>query len=75
VTHSPTTAGSSAAERMRRHRQRRRDGLTYLAIEIWKSEIDGLVRLGFLSPETRNDVRAIRNGLYRYFERTLEPKT
>jgi hypothetical protein len=52
-----TEPRSPAAERMRRHRQRRRDGLTYLAIEIWKSEIDGLVRLGFLSAETLNPQR------------------
>ena len=65
-------ACSPAAERMRRHRQRRRYGLTYLAIELRKSEIDGLVRLGFLSAETRNDVTAIRKGLYQYFERMLD---
>jgi hypothetical protein len=37
-----------------------------------RSEIDGLVRLGFLSAETRNDVNAIRTALYEYFESTLE---
>ena len=64
-------ACSPAAERMRRHRQRRRCGLTYLAIELRESEIEGLVRRGFLSPETRNDVSAIRTSLYQCFERTL----
>ena len=50
---------SAAAERMRRHRQRRREGLTHIGIDLRRSEIDGLVRLGFLSAETRNDVTAI----------------
>jgi hypothetical protein len=35
-------ARSPAAERMRRHRQRRRDGLICLTIELRKSEVDGL---------------------------------
>jgi hypothetical protein len=70
-----TATCSPAAERMRRHRERRREGLTHVAIDLRKSEIDGLVRLGFLDDETRNDVKAIRNGLYQYFERTLEYKT
>ena len=70
----PGKAGtySLAAERMRRHRQRRREGLTHIGIDLRKSEIDGLVRLGFLSAETRNDVTAIRKGLYQYFETRLD---
>jgi hypothetical protein len=68
-----TEPRSLAAERMRRHRQRRREGLTHIAIDLWSSEIDGLVRLGFLSAETRNDLNAIRTALYEYFESTLEP--
>ena len=63
---------SLAAERMRRHRQRRREGLTHIGIDLRRSEIDGLVRLGFLSAETRNDVTAIRKGLYQYFETRLD---
>jgi hypothetical protein len=69
------TPRSPAAERMRRHRQRRREGLTHVAVDLRKSEIDSLVRQGFLSAETRNDVNAIRTGLYQFFERKLEPKT
>ena len=64
---------SAAAERMRRHRERRRNGLTHLSIDLRRSEVDGLVRLKFLSAETRNDVNAIRTALYEYFESTLEP--
>jgi hypothetical protein len=63
---------SAAAERMRRHRQRRREGLIHIPIDLRSSEIDGLVRLGFLSAETRNDVTAVRKGLYQYFETMLD---
>lgn len=63
---------SAAAERMRRHRQCRRGGLTHVAIDLRRSEVDGLVRLGLLSAETRNDVNAIKTALYEYFESTLE---
>ena len=66
------TTCSPAAERMRRHRQHRREGLTHIGIDLRRSEIDGLVRLGFLSAETRNDVMAIRKGLYHYFETMLD---
>jgi len=46
--------------------------LTHIGIDLRRSEIDGLVRLGFLSAEMRNDVTAIRNGLYQYFETMLD---
>ena len=52
--------------------ERRRNGFTHLSIDLRRSEIDGLVRLGFLSAETRNDVNAIRTALYEYFESALE---
>jgi hypothetical protein len=74
TTNSPTTAPatrSAAAERMRRHRERRRDGLRCLTIEIRDSEIDALVRKQLLKPETRNDPYAIEMALYQFLERTL----
>jgi hypothetical protein len=37
---------SPAAERMRRHRQRRRDGLRCLTVELRDREIDELIRRG-----------------------------
>jgi len=62
---------SAAAERMRRHRERRRDGLRCLTIEIRDSEIDSLVRMGLLRPEIRNDANAIVEAIYAHFDRTL----
>jgi hypothetical protein len=63
---------SPAAERMRRHRQRRRDGLRCLIIELRETEIDALVQKGILKPEMRNDLEAIIDALYVHLEKTLE---
>ena len=62
---------STAAERMRRHRERRRDGLRCLTIELRETEIDALARNGFLKADARNDPDAIRDALYAHLERTL----
>jgi hypothetical protein len=66
---SPTPA----AERMRRHRERRREGMRCLWIELHETEIDALVQRGLLSAETRNDQNAIADALYDHLERTLDP--
>jgi hypothetical protein len=63
---------SSAAERMRAYRQRRRDGLRCPIIEIRDNEIDALVRKQLLKPETRNDTSAIIDALYVFLDRTLD---
>ena len=71
----PTTAAaprSTAAERMRAHRQRRRDGLRCLMIELRETEIDALARNGFLKADARNDLRSIEMALYEFLERTLD---
>jgi hypothetical protein len=66
----PGSSISPAAERMRRHRQRRRDGLRCLMIELRATEIDALVQMGLLRVEMRGDVGAVRDALYAYLERT-----
>ena len=63
---------STAAERMRRHRERRRDGLRCLTIELRETEIDALARMGLLSAEMRNDANAVIEALYMHFDRTLD---
>jgi hypothetical protein len=63
--------GSSAAARMRRHRERRRDGLRCLRIELRETEIDALIDRGLLKVETRNDLNAVRDALYAFFDQTL----
>jgi hypothetical protein len=65
---APTTR-SAAAERMRAHRQRRRDGLRCLTIELRETEIEALIGKKAVA---RNDMDAIRDALYAHLERTLD---
>jgi hypothetical protein len=67
-TAAPTTR-SAAAERMRRYRERRRDGLRCLIIELRDSEINALIGKKAVA---RNDQDAIRDALYEHLERTLD---
>ena len=62
---------SLAAGRMRLHRQRRRDGLRCLMIELRETEIDALIQRGLLNNETRNDPGAIIDALYAFLDSTL----
>jgi hypothetical protein len=62
---------SSAAERMRLHRERRRNGMRSQWIELRVTEIEALVRIGLLKAETRNDPHAIREALYEYLDQTF----
>jgi hypothetical protein len=57
---------------MRRHRERRRDGLRCLTIELRETEIDVLVRKGMLKADARNDPDAIRDALHAHLDRTLD---
>jgi hypothetical protein len=62
---------TSAAARMRRHRDRRRRGLHCLTIELRETEIDVLIGKGLLKSETRHDPGAVCQGLYAHLEETL----
>ena len=64
---SLTPSGS----RMRLHRERRRDDMRCLMVELHDTEINALVRAGLLKPETRHDRNAIADALYDHLERTL----
>jgi hypothetical protein len=65
------SARSAAAERMRRYRQRRRDGLHCLLIELRETEIFALVRMRLLEPEKCNSNDAILTALYAFFDETM----
>jgi hypothetical protein len=70
----PNTASatrSAAAERMRRHRERRQMGLRCITIQVWDREIETLIRKGLLPAEMRNDLHEIREALYVHLDRTL----
>jgi hypothetical protein len=62
---------SPAAMRMRRSRERRRDGLRCLRVELRETEVDALIRSGLLKPEARNQPKAILLALYRFLESNL----
>ena len=69
---APPATHSPAAERMRRHRERRRDGLRCLTIELRETEIDALIHKGILNADTRNDPGAVLNALYTHLDHTLD---
>jgi hypothetical protein len=62
---------SAAAERMRLYRERRRQGLRCITVELRETEIDALVRRGLMKAEMRNDMYAVRRALYRYLDQAL----
>ena len=59
---------STAAERMRRHRQRRSRNLRCVMVELREREIDALIRRAGLPPYDRADHAAIRKALYGFFD-------
>ena len=70
---SPANAAtrSLAAERMRLHRERRRNGLRCLTVLLRETEVDALIRMGFLLAETRHDNVEVMDAIHRYFDQTL----
>jgi hypothetical protein len=74
MTSGPTTrtiAGSAAAKRMRYHRERRREGLLCVTIELRQTEIAELIKRGLMDANSRNDVRAIRNAVHWHLDESL----
>ena len=51
---------------MRRHRQRRRDGLRCLIIELRETEIDALISNGLLAAEDRQDYDSLQSAFYSF---------
>jgi hypothetical protein len=62
---------SPATERMRRSRERRRQGLACLIVEVKTAEIDELISRGLIREEDRRDYNAVLLGLYRHLDQTL----
>jgi hypothetical protein len=65
-------APSPAAMRMRRSRERRREGLRCLRVELRATEISALIRKGFLKSETRTERKAIVQALNTFLEIKLD---
>jgi hypothetical protein len=53
-------SSSPVAERMRLYRKRRRGKMQYVRVSLHVTEIDDLVRLGFLRQERRQDPEALQ---------------
>ena len=62
---------SASALRMRTHRQRRKNRLRCVMVELRQREIDALIRRAGLPPEDRADHAAIRTALYGFFDNHL----
>jgi hypothetical protein len=62
---------SPAAERMRRHRQRRREGLRCVMVQLRETEVDVLTRKGLLKADARNDPYAVQVALHAFFDRVF----
>jgi len=56
----PSRSPSPAAQRMRLYRERRRQRLRYIFIPLHVTDIDGLIRIGRLKEDQREDVDALR---------------
>jgi hypothetical protein len=56
----PLRSSSPAAERMRALRKRRRQGMRCIRIWLHVTQIDGLIRKGFLNREARGDAEALQ---------------
>ena len=64
-------ARSSVAERMRRHRQRRRDGLKCYIVQVRLSELDELIRRGLLQPDCRDNPHDVIDAIHQFFDENL----
>jgi hypothetical protein len=40
-------------------------------VELFPREIDALITLGLVRADTRNDINAVRDGLYAFLDRAL----
>jgi len=64
---------SAAAERMRRHRKRKRQGLRCVRVWLRETEVDVLIGQGLLAADARNDPYAVRKAVHKHFDRSLGP--
>jgi hypothetical protein len=60
---SPTRSSSPAAQRMRRHRKQRRQGLRSVRIRLHETDIDALIRMRLLNEDQREDVEALQTAV------------
>jgi hypothetical protein len=66
---------SASAERMRRHRARRRRGLRLVQVLLRETEVDALVESGWLEERGRNDPNALIDALHQLFDHIFSRMT
>ena len=64
MSNIPTSRSSSpAAQRMRRYRKQRRQGLRSVRILLDETDIDALIRMRHLKEDQRHDVEALQTAV------------
>ena len=59
----PTRSPSAAAQRMRRYRKQRKQGLRPVRILLDETDCDVLIRMGLLKEDQRQDPKALQKAL------------
>ena len=59
----PTRSSTPAAQRMRRYRKQRRQGLRSVRIPLHETDCDVLIRMGLLKEDQRQDPKALQKAL------------
>ena len=59
----PLRSPSPAAQRMRRYRKQRRQGLRSVRIPLHETDCDVLIRMGLLKEDQRQDHKALEKAL------------
>jgi hypothetical protein len=76
MTDSQTVAAKlpplTGIERVQRTRQRKRQDIVFVGIELRPTERDALIRMGLLNKTDRNSKIAVRDALYAFFETHLD---
>jgi hypothetical protein len=63
----------TGSQRVRLTRVRKGKGLVLVGIEVRLSERDKLIRMGLLDNGARNDKDAVRDAIYAFLEKHLDP--
>ena len=58
-----TSSPSPAAERMRLHRNRRRQGMRCVQVSLHVTKIEALIRMGYLEDRDREDPAALETAI------------
>jgi hypothetical protein len=64
MSNIPTSRSSTpAAQRMRRYRKQRKQGLRPVRILLGETDIDALIRMKLLKEEQRHDIKALQTAV------------